>query len=203
MLDLHPYYPWVLNTSCGTLRSLRADLSVRLHLHSSRRLQADVNTRLANLKWPALIKRPLSKEPLAPVEVDVDTEWGVKAYSRCLLSFLERAQLIWEWVWRHKYRQKWEYLHKSVSTTSVALIWMSRWWVISARCQMDWIAALDLQVHSVHLVNNNMFLFWFRPTTNPAGGGEMESQWAWRAFVTFSLWISETTDFIGMQRWQL
>lgn len=201
MLDLHPSLSLSLNTSRGTLRSLRADLSVRLHLHSSRRLQAHVNTRLANLKWPALIKRPLSKEPLAPVEVDVDTEWGVKAYSRCLLSFLERAQLIWGWVRRHKYRQKREYLHKSV--LAVTLIWISTWWVISVRCQMDWIAALDLQVHSVHLVNNNMFLFWFRPTTNPAEGGEMESQWAWRAFVTFSLWICETTDFIGMQRWQL
>lgn len=90
-----PLYPWVLNTSRGTLRSLRADLSVRLHLHSSRRLRAHVNTRLANLKWPPLIKRPLSKEPLAPVEVDVDTERGVQAYSRCLLSFLERAQKGW------------------------------------------------------------------------------------------------------------
>lgn len=90
-----PLYPWVLNTSSGTLRSLRADLSVRLHLHSSRRLRANVNTRLANLKWPPLIKRPLSKEPLAPVEVDVDTERGVQAYSHCLLSFLERAQKGW------------------------------------------------------------------------------------------------------------
>lgn len=28
----------------------------------------------SNLKSPAVIKRPLSKEPLAPMEVDVDTE---------------------------------------------------------------------------------------------------------------------------------
>ncbi len=167
-----PFYPWVLNTSRGTLRSLRADLSVRQHLHSSRRLRAHVKTRLANLNWPALIKHPLSKEPLAPAEggcwhraksVGLFTFLSWKEHSKDDVRVSQETQIQTEGeMWIPEQKCMWASRNRDIGKISVekllqwlmCCLWWS--WAGSGGCVCvcgggvdGWgrIAALDMQVH--------------------------------------------------------